>query len=153
MKINFKKLIPEAKTPTKLHKPDAGYDFYCTSIEHNDNYIIYHTGIAVDIPEGMVGLAFPRSSIIHKDLMLKNSVGVVDSGYIGEIKFMFTDLKQQIIVPPYYNAATCIERKQYEVGDRIGQLIFLDLPEITLIETDQLSETDRGTGGFGSTNK
>ena len=148
MEIKFKKLIPEAQTPTKSHDTDAGFDFYCTSIEYEwaGAYFKYHTGIAVEIPDGMVGLAFPRSSVIKTGLMLKNSVGVIDSPYRGEIIFMFHKLtsNSQVVSP-----ATEI----YKIGDRIGQMVFLDLPKITLIEAEELTETERGTGGFGSTNK
>lgn len=63
--IKFKKLIPEAQTPFRKYVEDAGFDFYCTSIERVPGKIIYHTGIAVEIPVGMVGLAFPRSSVVN----------------------------------------------------------------------------------------
>ena len=147
MEIKFKKLIPEAQMPIKSYEADAGFDFYCTSIVrkyHPDgNYLEYHTGIALDIPKGMVGLAFPRSSIIKKHMMLKNSVGIIDSGYLGEIIFMFH--KTDLISDDKPN-------NYYKIGDRIGQIVFLNIPEIILIETDQLSETERNINGFGSTN-
>lgn len=101
----------------------------------DETHLVYHTGVYVSIPKGYVGLIFPRSSIYKKDLLLHNSVGVIDSGYTGEIKFIF--------MPTGW--------KEYEIGDRIGQIIFMKLPEVQLEYVDSLEETARGEGGFGST--
>jgi len=144
MELKFKKLIPEAQAPFKKYTPDAGWDFFCTSIEETPNNIKYHTGIALEIPVGMVGMAFPRSSVINKQLMLKNSVGIIDATYRGEIIFVFHDTMHGV----YSGGAA-----RFQVGDRIGQMVFLNLPDITLIEAPELSETDRGEGGFGHTGK
>lgn len=142
--IKFKKLIPEAQTPFRKYNEDAGFDFYCTSIERLPGKIIYHTGIAVEIPTGMVGLAFPRSSVVNKDLMLKNGVGVIDATYRGEVMFIFNDTKEYSVT----------QRKEiFVVGDRVGQLVFLYLPIAEMVEVDELSETLRGTGGFGHSGK
>lgn len=175
MEIRFKKLIPEAKTPTKTFEPDAGFDFYCTSIVENSDYTEYCTGIALEIPEGYVGLAFPRSSVTKKDLMLKNSVGVVDATYRGEIVFRFTNAVHELIFDdeyverkfPFFGKEKVLKKtdiinmliwiprhmKKYEIGDRIGQIVFMELPKITLIEAEELSNTVRGENGFGSTGK
>lgn len=139
MKVRFKKLVPEAVIPTKAHPTDAGFDLTCIRAVYSRDWISYSTGIAVEIPEGYVGLIFPRSSIYKKDLLLSNSVGVIDSGYRGEVMFKFR----------YVGT----EGKTYEVGDRIGQLIILPYPEIEFEETNELSDSDRGTGGYGSTGK
>lgn len=174
MEIRFKKLVPEAKTPFKAIDIDAGFDLYATSIEETKDFIVYHTGIAVEIPEGYVGMVFPRSSVTKYDLMLKNSVGIIDASYRGEIMCRFTK-----VINDVYHDATILERpsgfwgflkklqkcdyidllylprkiKTYEVGDRVAQIVFMELPKITLIESDGLSDTERGTGGFGSTGK
>jgi dUTP pyrophosphatase len=174
MEIRFKRLIPEAKMPTKTYEPDAGFDFYCTSIVENSDYDEYHTGIALEIPDGYVGLAFPRSSVTKKDLMLKNSVGVIDATYRGEIVFRFAKVVHELLFDdefidkkfPFFGKETVkksdiinmliwIPRhlKKYEVGDRIGQIVFLELPKITLVEAEELSDTLRGTGGFGQSGK
>jgi len=137
MELKYKKLISEAQAPTKSYESDAGWDFYCTSYDVKEKYIEYHTGIALEIPDNMVGLAFPRSSITNKDLMLKNSVGVIDAGYRNEIIFRFIQMNET------YN--------MYEIGDRIGQLIFIPIPQITLVEAEELSASPRNMGGFGST--
>jgi len=92
-------------------------------------------------------LLFPRSSISQKKYHLTNSVGVIDSGYRGEVMFKF---KPTMI---FTNNAVSIEGSEFEymVGDRIGQVIIIPHPEIEFLESDELSETDRGMGGYGST--
>ena len=140
MKVLFKKLVPEAVKP-KFGKPgDAGADLVATSVDFSrDNQVVYGTGLAVEIPEGMVGLIFPRSSIRNYEMVLSNSVGVIDSGYRGEIMATF------LIGKPHN------PDKIYKVGDRIAQLVIVPVPLITYVETQELSETNRGTGGHGST--
>lgn len=140
MKVLFKKLVPEAQKP-KFGKPgDAGADLVATSIDFSrKDQVVYGTGLAVEIPEGMVGLIFPRSSIRNYDLVLSNSVGVIDSGYRGEIMATF------LIGNPHN------PDKIYKIGDRIAQLVIVPVPLITYAETQELSETNRGTGGHGST--
>lgn len=82
MKIRFKKLSAIAKAPTKAHDSDAGFDLYAAYVERNDKgQLVCHSGIAVEIPRGHVGLVFPRSSICRTSLTLANSVGVIDAGY------------------------------------------------------------------------
>jgi dUTP pyrophosphatase len=141
MKIQFKKLVPEAVKP-KFGKPgDAGADLVATSVDSStrEGQIVYGTGLAVEIPEGMVGLVFPRSSIRDKDLVLSNSVGVIDSGYRGEIMATF-NLKN-----PWSPDDV------YKVGDRIAQLVIMPVPLAHYVEVDELSETERGKEGHGST--
>ena len=139
MKVLFKKLVPEATKP-KFGKPgDAGADLVATSIDtHRDGQIVYGTGLAVEIPEGMVGLVFPRSSVRNYDLVMSNSVGVIDSGYRGEIMVTF-------------NLKDSLPGNIYVIGDRIAQLVIVPVPLITYAETQELSETARGEGGHGST--
>lgn len=136
MKIKYKKLSKDAVAPNRAHLTDAGFDLTCTRIVYGGDYISYGTGLAFEIPEGHVGLLFPRSSIFKKDLVLSNSVGVIDSGYRGEVMFKFR----------------CFEGgRAYEVGDRIGQLIVVPYPAVEYEEVDELSDSDRGEGGYGST--
>jgi dUTP pyrophosphatase len=150
MEIKFKKLVEEAKTPLKIHDVDAGFDLYAISIEKNMNYIEYRTGIAFEIPEGYVGLTFSRSSVTNKDLILKNSVGVIDSSYRNDIRFRFYDTNA--ITYNMNDVKTIINSDNiYTIGERIGQIVFLELPKVELVESDELSETIRGTNGYGST--
>lgn len=144
MKVRFKKLCKWAQAPTRQHLSDAGYDLTATS-RKVDEYanVVYGTGIAVEIPSGFVGLVFPRSSIAKQDLFLTNSVGVIDSGYRGEIlcKFAFP-----------HSAMRGTEPKQiYQVGDRIAQLIIIPIPTISFEEAVGLHPSDRGVGAYGST--
>lgn len=137
LNIKIKKLHKDAVIPTKAHATDAGCDLYATSCHYDNGLIIYGTGIAVEIPEGYVGLVFPRSSIANTHLTLSNSVGVIDSGYRGEVMAKFR------------KGGT----RGYNVGDRIAQLIILPYPEVVFEEAEELSESDRGTGGYGSSGK
>lgn len=140
MKIKIKKLHENAVIPTYAKHGDAGMDLTATSKSYDENNnVVYGTGLAVEIPEGYVGLVFPRSSICKKDLFLTNSVGVIDSGYRGEImtKFKHTD-----------NLPV-----EYRVGERIAQLIILPHPYIEFELADELSKSERGTGGYGSSGR
>lgn len=144
MKVKIKKLCDNAVMPTKAHATDAGFDLYCTSkeVDWDKRQIICHTGLAFEIPEGFVGLLFPRSSVSNKPLIMANSVGVIDSCYRGEVtaKFNITDMRQSGM-------------NHYQVGNKVAQIIIIPYPEIEFEEADELSETDRGTGGYGSTGR
>ena len=142
MEVNIKKLQENAVIPTYAKEGDAGMDLTATTKWYDDdNNVCYGTGIAMEIPKGYVGLVFPRSSNAKKDLILSNSVGVIDSGYRGEITFKFK-LTENLNLAKYYN-----------IGDRIGQIIIIPYPSIEFIEVEQLSETKRGSGGYGSSGK
>lgn len=142
MKVKIKKLVPEAVIPAYSNPGDAGLDLVATYVKVEDHnqygYFEYGTGIALEIPEGYVGLVFPRSSISKTGMILSNSVGVIDSSYRGEIKFRFK-----------YVSGTA----SYEVGDRVGQLIIIPYPNIEFEEVSDLEDTQRGADGFGSTGK
>lgn len=143
MELKFKKLSEQAVLPVRAHKSDAGLDLTCTRVETGINecgqlMLIYHTDLAVEIPEGYVGLLFPRSSIYKKSIALTNSVGVVDSGYRGEIMCVFKSTTD--VVPAIY--------KQ---GERFCQLVVVPIPAVEVVEATELSESDRSEAGFGST--
>lgn len=145
MEVKFKKLSPKAVTPSYAKKGDAGLDITCIGyqVNTNNNYIEYFTGLAFEIPKGYVGLLFPRSSVSKTDLSLANCVGVIDSGYRGEITFRYKFKKDA------YFAAV----KRFLEGERIGQLLILPYPEIELQEIEELAESERGVGAYGSTGK
>jgi dUTP pyrophosphatase len=138
MKVKIKKLSPEAVIPTYAKDGDAGIDLVATSMKFDGTQITYGTGLAMEIPEGFVGLVFPRSSIRKTDLSLTNSVGVIDSGYRGELQVTFRKHKG-------------VASTKYEVGDRIAQIMIIPHPEVDFNEVNELSNTERGEGGFGST--
>lgn len=186
MKVRIKKLHKDAVVPKKAHATDAGFDLVATSrVFDAEGNVTYGTGLAFEIPEGYVGLVFPRSSICRKDLSLSNAVGVIDSHYRGEVKAKFkptlvvaykdrhgqnendyigadeTEWEGLVVTfngraenypdvnDGYLPFAPCL----YEVGDRICQMIILPYPEVEFEEAEELSETDRGNGGYGSTGR
>lgn len=156
MEIKIKKLDPKAIIPKYAKQGDAAMDLVAISFRVEETTIVekdpdgggelvnegvfkffeYGTGLAIEIPEGYVGLIFPRSSISNFGLSLANSVGVIDSGYRGEIKLRFYD--------PVYSIP-------YEIGDKVGQIMIVPYPQIEFKEVEELSSTSRNTGGFGST--
>lgn len=175
MQVKVKRLSKNAVIPAYSKPGDAGMDL--KSISRNfdpEGNVVYGTGLAFEIPEGFVGLLFPRSSNSKKDLVLSNSVGVIDSGYRGEVYFKFkpsaffaddswakpgtvgknTKTFDFTMLPmgyemynPEYGCAL------YEVGDRVGQIIIMPYPKVTFEEVSELSATERGEDGFGSTGK
>ena len=138
--IRVKKLVPEAVLPKKAHASDAGFDLVATKVGFEDGCWVCHTGLAFEIPEGYMGLVFPRNSIVSKDMSMANSVGVIDSNYRGEVTGRF-------------RLAGMLEFPRYQVGERFAQIVIVPYPEIEFIESDHLSETDRGAGGYGSTGR
>lgn len=139
MKIKFKKLTENAATPSKAHPTDAGFDVVATNRTYQGGCFVYNTGIALELPKDYVAFLFQRSSVSKMGLMLANCVGVIDSGYRGELIFKFRPLNDH---PMLYN-----------IGDKIGQIVIQKLPNIELIEAKELNKTERGDGGFGSTGK
>lgn len=141
MKVRIKKLIDSAVLPSKAYADDAGFDLVAISVEEDRkrNIVSYGTGLAFEIPKGHVGLIFPRSSVYKHQISLSNCVGVIDSGYRGEVLLKFR------IEQPHIS--------RYTIGDRIGQMIIMPYPEVEFEEAQELSETDRGTGGYGSSGK
>lgn len=137
MKIKIKRLHPEAKIPSYANPGDAGMDVFATSKEEKEKFIEYGTGLSFELPSDHLILVFPRSSLSNKDLILANHVGVLDSGYRGELKLRFKKTGKDI----------------YEIGDKIGQIIVMPFPKIDFKETENLSDSSRGQGGFGSTGK
>jgi dUTP pyrophosphatase len=142
MQVRVKKLHPDAVVPQYAVQGDAGLDLTAISATKDDyGNVIYGTGLSIEIPQGYVGLIFPRSSNSKTDLYLTNHVGVIDSGYRGEIIFKFRPING------------LLNAKVHHKGDRIGQLIIIPYPQIELVESDELSDSQRGEGGFGSTGK
>ena len=143
MTIKFKRLSEKAIAPVKAHATDAGFDLTCTGISTELNecgqlILVYHTDLSIEIPEGYFGAIFTRSSVSKKSLMLTNAVGVIDSGYRGEVMAKF-------------RSTTDVVPAVYKEGERFAQLIILPVQDVQFEEADILSETDRGNGGYGST--
>lgn len=142
MNVRIKKLVENATIPKYAHDTDAGLDLVAVFVSVVDNpefgYYEYGTGLSIEIPKGYVGLIFPRSSVSNTGMLLANSVGVIDSGYLGEIKLRFKYIKGT---------------KTYDVGEKIGQLVIIPYPSVEFEEVDDLGQSERGSGGFGSTDK
>ena len=144
MKIEIKKLRENAVIPTRGSNQAAGYDLYAAIDEavtikpHTTEKI--GTGLAIAVPDGYFGAIFARSGLATKQgLRPANCVGVADSDYRGEyIVALHNDTDIQQVVSP---------------GDRIAQLVVMPYLAVEFEEKEELSETDRGTGGFGSTGK
>lgn len=170
LKVSIKKLHPDAVIPAYAHSTDAGMDLTAISKSFDDHgNAVYGFGLAFEIPKGYVGLIFPRSSNYKTGMLLTNAVGVIDSGYRGEVtakfalkhngimpaklwhrlKYLFTGLmKNGCGVNANYNA-----HGSYNVGDRVAQMIIMPYPKVKFQEVEELSETERGEGGYGSTGK
>ena len=145
MNIKFKRLTENAIAPVKAHAADAGFDLTCSSItteinERGQLIIVYHTGLAFEIPEGYFGALVPRSSISNKTLTLTNCIGVIDAGYRGEVMAKM-------------KATTDVIPAVYKEGERFAQLLILPVPEVQFEESTELSEGDRGENGYGSTDQ
>lgn len=137
--VKVKKLSDNAVIPSYSKVGDAGMDLTITrEIENTTFDVSYGFGISMEIPKNFVGLVFPRSSVRNQDLMLSNCVGVIDSGYRGELQATF-------------KKTNGLDSIKYKVGDRGAQIIILPYPQVKMIESDELSNTERGTSGFGST--
>lgn len=140
MKIKIKRLRPDGRVPTRAKNSDAGYDLYSTAdlpITPTSRELV-PTGIAIEIPEGYYGRIAPRSGLAVKagvDIL----AGVIDSGYRDEVKVVMINLGQGLV--------------SINKGDRIAQLIIEKCHDVEWEETEELSDSDRGEGGFGSSGR
>ena len=141
--LNFKKLSPTAITPTKAHTTDAGFDLYADEdviLKYGETTAIL-TNIAIELPEGYVADVRPRSGLTL-NTGLRVHYGTIDSGYRNGIG---------IICENGDHGALCNRTVRIKKGQKIAQLVILPIPEITLQEVNELSDSDRGVNGFGST--
>lgn len=136
LEVRLAKTHPDAVIPTYAHSSDGGMDLTAIAMDSSkEEYTEYDTGVSLAIPNGFVGLVYPRSSISKYDLILANHVGVIDSQYRGSIKLRFRVGGDNI----------------YKVGDRIAQLIIIPRPQVSFNVVEELDETQRQEGSFGST--
>ena len=149
MKVKVKKLNENAVIPSYAKSGDAGLDLTSTS-KFFDAYgnICYGCGLAYAIPPGYVGLALPRRSGSKKQLSLSKAGGVTDSGYRGEVVMKF---KPSLALDSGQCVTEIHTYGNYNVGDRVAQMIIMPYPNIEFEESDELSETERNDGGYGST--
>lgn len=139
-KLNENAVLPEYKTTGAAGLDLIGITINTEIGQDGNLIIVYRTGLAVEIPEGYVGILTPRSSIANKSLVLTNSIGIIDSDYRGEIMAKF-------------KVNTNVVPAIYKEGEACVQLVIVPFEKVTLDLVEELSETERGTGGYGSTDK
>ncbi len=139
MKIKFKKRNADIITPSYAKEGDAGMDLTAVEREKSGNWFFplytYKTGVALELPKSHYVLLTPRSSLSKKLMWMANHVGIVDSGYRGELIFKFRSIFG--IAP-------------YKVGERIGQMVLTKRNQMDLVEVLEIEQTERGESGFGS---
>jgi dUTP diphosphatase len=140
VRVEFQRLSDAARAPERAHDHDAGWDLRASepAVIGPGQRASVGTGIAVAIPEGRAGLVLPRSGLAARHgITLTNAPGLIDAGYRGEVRVLLlnTDRSQ-----PF----------EIAVGDRIAQLVIVDVPDVEFAAAESLAETARGTGGFGS---
>lgn len=154
LKVKIKKLHPDAVIPKYAKPGDAGMDLTAVSKSTDEKgNLVYGTGLAFEIPRGYVGLIFPRSSNANTSLYLTNSVGVIDSQFRGEVKVKYKSIVNEVVTEDGEPSLHYINVNDYEIGNRVGQIIIMPYPQVQFQVVDELSETERGDGGYGSTGK
>ena len=141
VELPFRRLRPEAELPIAHHPGDAGLDLRSAIdvLVAPGERVMIPTGVAVAIPDGCAGLVLPRSGLAAKQgLTMANAPGLIDAGYRGEVICAAVNLDRDVPV-------------EIHVGDRIAQLVVVDLPAVAPVWTDELPGSVRGDGGFGST--
>jgi dUTP pyrophosphatase len=143
MNLRFARLSEAAVLPTRAHEGDAGLDIYAAEPAHigpGERWSV-STGVAVEIPDGHAGLVLPRSGLARKHgISLVNSPGLIDAGYRGELTVLLLNTDPA-------------EVYRVEPGDRIAQLVVVAVAAVEPIEAEELSESARGEGGFGSSGR
>jgi dUTP pyrophosphatase len=140
LKVKIKRLHPNSVMPSYAHSTDCGLDLTAVSKTYDEyGNIVYGFGLAFEIPEGYAGFIFPRSSNCRTGLWLTNHVGVIDANFRGEVTAKFSRGKDVV--------------NEYNIGDRVAQMVILPYPKVEFNEVEELSETERGKNGYGSTGK
>ena len=143
MSFRFTRLTEAAKAPLRAHPGDAGCDLFAAEaarLEPGQRASV-GTGIAVEIPDGSAGLVLPRSGLAAKHgIALVNAPGLIDAGYRGEVRVLLLNTDKS-------------EPFEIEPGDRIAQLVIVEIADADPLEVDSLSESVRGDGGFGSSGR
>ncbi len=154
LKIEFELMHPDAVPPMKAHESDAAFDLVAVSFEKKDFTVIAHTGVRIALPPGYEAQVRARSGLASKGIVVANAPGTIDSGYRGEIMVILGSLTG---IPPFQTGEMnkCIQcgNTMLEPGDRVAQAMLIEIPRCEFVVVDELSTTERGTGGFGSTGK
>lgn len=149
MNIKVKLVHPNAKLPYRAHSTDGGWDIFAVSLEDDadNNCIVVHTGLKVEIPNGYKLTIVPRSSITKTSWIIQNSPCLIDSGFRNEILIKFRNTLSDLV---RHTSKNLIEDFPYKIGDRVAQCYLEEVIPIEFTVVDELSETERGEGGFGS---
>lgn len=161
MRVKFKKLHPNAKIPEQASELSGGWDVTCTEIIiESPDFVICKLGFALQPDRRFKITLVPRSSLTKTKWILQNMPGLGDPDYTGEYQYRFRALPEGfgVISGPSINGRKeevkfIYPKFPYQVGDRIGQIYLEEIIPMDFIEVDDLTETERGTGGFGSTGK
>jgi dUTP pyrophosphatase len=141
LELPFRRLSPDAELPAAAHPGDAGLDLRSTvDVDVGPGQrVLVPTGVAVAIPDGHAGFVLPRSGLASKrGLTLANSPGLIDAGYRGEVTCAVVNLDGSASV-------------RIAKGDRIAQLVIVPIADVEPVWADELPDSERGSGGFGST--
>jgi dUTP pyrophosphatase len=157
MQLKVKRLTETAKLPVKAKQGDMGFDIFADedkTICADDLNASVSTGVAIELPHGYGAFLVGRSGLTSESLFRVN-LGVIDQGYRGEIRVM-NDVLEKVPYKIYGDNHSLLDfeyEDTFEInkGDKIAQLIILPIPQIEVIEVSELSDTDRGANGFGST--
>lgn len=168
MQIKYKQLSENFVEPKQAFDTDGGFDVVVTEIiQEEDDFVICKLGFSCELPEGTKLTLVPRSSLTKTHWMLQNSPGLGDYNYRGEYQFRYRAIPTYVaelgnwftrfiyklrgeIVNKYYLG---YEEFPFKVGDRVGQVYLESVIPTTWVKVDEVNDTDRGEGGFGSTNK
>ena len=143
IEVEFQRLHPDARLPVRAHHDDAGFDLHAVepaTLRPGERAAV-GCGFAIALPEGTGGLVLPRSGLaLREGIGVLNAPGLIDAGYRGEIRVILVN----------HDAA---ETRHVASGDRIAQLVVVDLPSVRFAEREELPGSERGDGGFGSTGR
>lgn len=155
MKIGFKKVHPDAVIPTYAHLGDAGMDVYAVEDVSLSLYrpTLVQTGLVADIPDGYEIQVRPRSGLALKGVTVVNGPGTVDSSYRGTIGVILMFVNNVYVDSP--DGTGVVRKSRFEIhkGDRIAQFVVAPVTRCEPVEVHEVSETERGAGGFGSTGR
>lgn len=139
LEVKVKKLVPQAKSPTKVHLTDAGFDLYnvTTEVLGPGEQRTFHTGVAVAAPDGHYLQIHDRSSMGKKGIKVMG--GVIDESYRGEVLVMLNNISDDDVI--------------IQAGDKIAQFVILPVPTAQIVEVEELEDSERGEKGFGSSGR
>ena len=156
MKVKFKKFHPDARIPEQADQLSGGWDVFCTEvIKEADDFYICKLGFGLQPPPNYKVTLVPRSSLTKTHWIQQNSPGLGDQNFTGEYQYRFRALPKSVRIDneSAWGVYFIYPDFPFKVGDRIGQIYLEEVIPIEFVEVDELDETVRGDGGFGSTGR